>query len=358
MSVDPQNPEPQSKKERLWAQTHPEDRRLPFAKRYPILVGALGGVLLRFGAELGLPGGAMGMAFIFGVPILVGALTVYLAERVRRRSFTYYLSAGGWSVILFVLGTLLVLIEGLICAILILPLFSLFGALGGLLMGLICRYTMRPKNGLLGLTCLPVFLALLESSVSHQHVFDSVSRTVEIHATPEQIWTHLLHAPDIQTDEVPAHWLSRIGVPLVRSGEFDAVGALRRVRMDKNVYFDEQITELQQHKLLAWRYHFYPDSFPPNALDQHVVVGGEYFDLDQTRYRLDADGDVTRLHIDFSYRVSTRFNWYAAPLARWLLGNLTEANLAFYQRRAEASARASGVESAHPAAPSQRSSPE
>ena len=330
---------------------------LPFAKRFPIIAGALIGVLMRFAVELNLPGGAMGMAFVFGAPILVGAFTVYLAERVRPRTIAYYLRAGSCAVALFVFGTLLILIEGLICAILIVPLFAVLGAFGGLLMGLICRYTLRPKKGLFALSCLPVFLALIENSVSLQHVQDHVTRSVDIHATPAQIWSHLLHAPAIGADEVPPNWITRIGVPVVHSGEFDALGATRRVRMDKKVYFDEKITEFNENQVLAWRYQFYPDSFPPNALDEHVVVGGEFFDLGQTRYRLEAQGEITRLHIDFSYRVSTRFNWYAAPLARWLLGDLSEANLMFYQRRAEASARASNAESARPITPSPHSNP-
>lgn len=367
MSTDPENrtppgekvltPEQQALVGRISPKRKPVDNAIPFAKRYPIIAGALAGVLMRFAVELDAANGAMGMAFIFGAPILVGAITIYLAERLQRRTWLYYCHAGMLSVILFVLGTLMVMLEGLICAILIVPLFGSLGAIGGLLMGVICRLTMRPKNGLYALGALPLVLLALEHTMELQHVHDHVTRTVVINATPAQIWPHLLHAPSIQVGEVPPNWLTRIGVPMVRSGEFDAPGATRRVRMDKNVYFDEVITEFKPNRLLAWRYRFYPDSFPPHALDQHVVVGGEFFDLGQTRYRLEAHGQTTRLHIDFSYRVSTRFNWYAAPLARWLLGNLSEANLTFYQRRAEASEHASSAKNAPPATPLLHSSP-
>ena len=30
----------------------------------------------------------------------------------------------------------------------------------------------------------------------------------------------------------------------------------------------------------------WPDSFPPHALDDHVMLGGHYFDVDSTAYRL------------------------------------------------------------------------
>jgi hypothetical protein len=37
-----------------------------------------------------------------------------------------------------------------------------------------------------------------------------------------------------------------------------------------------------------------------------------------------------------SYRVSTRFNWYAGRVAELLVGNFEETALRFYARRAEA----------------------
>ena len=44
----------------------------------------------------------------------------------------------------------------------------------------------------------------------------------------------------------------------------------------------------------------------------------------------------TRLAIRMSYRVSTHFNWYAAPVADWLVGDFAEVILDFYAKRAAA----------------------
>jgi hypothetical protein len=41
------------------------------------------------------------------------------------------------------------------------------------------------------------------------------------------------------------------------------------------------------------------------------------------------------------YRISTHFNWYALPVARWLLGNLADSNLAYYRQRSEQAANGS-----------------
>jgi hypothetical protein len=117
--------------------------------------------------------------------------------------------------------------------------------------------------------------------------------------------------------------------------------------MGKQVYFDEVITERHEPHTLAWQYRFYPDSFPPYALDEHVVVGGHYFDFKDTRYTLTPNGNGTQLHVRMRYRVSTRFNWYAEPLAQWLIGDLARSNLDHYRQLSEA--HAGGHTGAHAA---------
>ena len=94
---------------------------------------------------------------------------------------------------------------------------------------------------------------------------------------------------------------------------------------------------MDEPRHVRWTYRFDPDSFPAYALDEHVVVGGKYFDVKDTAYDLvPIEDSATELRVRMGYRVSTRFNWYADPLARFLMGDLAEANLDFYRRRSEA----------------------
>ena len=105
-----------------------------------------------------------------------------------------------------------------------------------------------------------------------------------------------MNARDIRAEEVEHAWLYRIGVPLPLEGTIvDAPQPTRRVRMAKNVYFDEVITEARENERVRWTYRFYPDSFPPYALDEHVVVGGRYFDVHDTSYTLARRSDATEL---------------------------------------------------------------
>ena len=104
----------------------------------------------------------------------------------------------------------------------------------------------------------------------------------------------------------------------------------------------------QPARRVRWTYRFTAESFPPRAMDDHVRIGGPHFDLLDTVYTLQPEGGGTRLKVSMSYRVSTQFNWYAEPLARWLIGNFEKVALRLYARRAEAGAAQGQPGPAHP----------
>ena len=314
------------------------DPTLPFPRWWPFVAGAAAGVVLRivFSGDPGEPFAAMTSAFILLAPFAVGSVTVYAAERQFRRTWWYYASAGAFANVLFVIGTLLILYEGFICAIVILPLFAILGAAGGLLMGVVCRATNWPTPTVSCIVMLPLLLGGVDTDVSLPNRTTTVERTALVAASPQVVWRELLNTENIRAEEIEHAWLFRIGVPLPLEGRIrDSGEPVRRVRMGKNVYFDEAIEEFRPNEYVRWTYRFYEDSFPPYALDEHVVIGGHYFDVEDTSYALAPRGALTEVTMRVSYRVSTRFNWYANPVARLLLGNLVESNLNYYRNRSE-----------------------
>lgn len=326
----------------------PAGRFLPYSNWWPVITGAAAGVAFRlaFSGKPGDPYAAMMGAFIYVCPVVVGAVTVYVAEMRNRRSWSYYFWAPFLANLLFILGTVLIMIEGWICAIVIAPLFAVFGGAGGLLMGAVCRVTKWPKQTLLSLAIAPFVLGGLEADVPLPVVAGLVERTVLVDAPPARIWGQILNAPDIRPEELDSAWIFRIGVPLPLAGttRTGPEGTVRRVVMGKQIYFDEAITEQRHHRFLRWRYRFHEDSFPAYALDEHVVIGGHYFDLAETAYTLTPVEAGTELKVSLQYRVSTQFNWYADRVAQLLLGNMAERNLEFYRRRSELAASRAEVE--------------
>jgi len=317
-------------------------RILPYRFWWPLLAGVVAGLMLRlaFSNKAGDTYSAMMATFVFFTPAVVGIVTVYFAERLQRRPWFYYFYAPFLANVFLVLGTLAIMIEGLICAILIVPLFATLGGIAGLAMGAVCRLTDWPKATLYSFATLPLLLGGVEQRLPLPNRIETVERTVLVAATPEEIWRHLENTRNIHPDEVREAWMYRIGVPLPEMGVTDhASGApVRHINMGKGIHFDQVAKIWEPNHRVLWTYRFEPDSFPPHALDDHVRIGGEHFDLLDTEYLLTPAGDRTELRIRMSYRVSTRFNWYAQPIADTLIGNFEEVILRFYAQRATDSA--------------------
>jgi hypothetical protein len=280
-------------------------------------------------------------SFIFLSPLVVGAVTVYVAETIKRRGWGYYLWAPFVANVLYVLGTLAIMLEGLICAIVIVPLFAALGSVGGLAMGIVCRMTNWPKQAVYSLAALPLLFGALENHLPLPDRLSAVERTILINANAETIWHEIQNARDIRPGEVERAWAYRIGVPLPLAGVTQQTpdGPVRRITMGKGVYFDQVFAEWQENRYVRWTYRFYEDSFPRGALDDHVMIGGHYFDFSDTSYTLVPRGDTTELRMRMHYRVSTPFNWYADAVAQTLLGNVEEVILDFYRQRSESSHR-------------------
>jgi len=320
----------------------PKTPSIPYAFWWPLLCGAVAGLLIRlvFSGGSGQPYAPMLAAFVYLAPFVVGMVTVYVAERSHRRSWGYYAWASALANALFVVGSLVILIEGIICAILIVPLFAAFGALGGLLMGMICRFTNWPRSTLGCFAALPLLLGALGGDPGTRvHALESVKQQVLVRAAPAEVWRHLMDADGIAPAEVETAWMYRIGVPMPLAGvtEETPEGLVRDVRMGKGIHFSQVSTDWEPGRRVQWQYRFGPDSVPPGALDDHVRIGGHYFDLVGTTYTLIPQGGATVLEIDMQYRVSTDFDWYAKPLARWLIGDFSEVILDFYRQRSERS---------------------
>jgi len=305
----------------------------------PFIGGASVGIAMRL-VYSGQPKNAysaMDSSFVLFVPVLVGAVAVLIAERGKNRSWVYHFWTGAAANALFVLGTLLIMIEGLICAILAVPLFGVLGGIAGVLMGIVCRRTIWAKKTVFCLTALPLVLGGIEQHWPLPQDTSVIERTRIVAAPPELVWQQLMNARDIRAEEIGQAWMYRIGVPLPTAAVTELADgkAVRHITMGKGIHFDQVAATWEPNRRVRWLYRFSPDSFPPQALDEHVRIGGCYFDLIDTEYSLRKVGTGTELRARMTYRVSTGFNWYARPVAALLVGNFEQAALGFYAGRAE-----------------------
>jgi hypothetical protein len=333
----------------------PADTPLP-AGSYNLLVflaGAVYGLAMRLafgmvpfgrfgGSEAAGATGVMLSSFVMLVPFLLGAFAVY-ADRGRagiwRAVFIPWIPIG-----LFVGGTAILLIEGSICIAMATPIFLCMGSIGGLIMWTVLR-AYRPSRGTMGsLLLLPLLAGAWEQGQPLPPRVQVSTASVVIAAPPERIWHLINDAAGIRPDEMAQGLAYRIGVPYPQSAltVVENGQRVRKLRWDHGVHFDEPITAWEEDRYIAWRYSFLPGSIPADALDEHVQIGGRHFDLLDTSYRLTPQAGGTRLDIRVTYRISTRFNWYATTLGRVLVDDAARTILSFYQRRAEAAPTAAG----------------
>jgi hypothetical protein len=222
-------------------------RKLPYHFIWPLLAGVSTGLLFRFifsgtGRE---PFGTMMVSFLFLAPLAVGVVTVYVAERSKRRSFAYYFWTPALANILFVAGALLINLEGAICAILIVPMFTVVGGIGGLVMGAICRWTKWPRQATYTFLLLPMLFGGLEQRLPLPRQVADVRRTVFIDAPASDVWQQIHHADGIRPEEVDSAWMYRIGVPVPHAGITVETpeGRVRKITMGKGIHFDQRITD-------------------------------------------------------------------------------------------------------------------
>ena len=285
--------------------------------------------------------GPMLASFVVLVPVLVGVFTVHAARR-RPPSFLFALFGPWIPVACFAAGSGVALIEGSICIMMALPIFCIAGSAGGILCWIVLKFVDVPQGGVNGLLLLPLLLAWPESQQPLPQAPARSEDAIHIAAPPEVVWELINHATAIAPAEMSDGLAYRIGLPYPVEAVTQATanGRVRKLRWGGGVAFDEPITAWEENRRIAWTYAFGPDSFPPGTLDEHVLIGGRYFDLVDTAYRLVPEAGGTRLEIVVDYRVSTGFNWYALPAGRLLVDDAARTILRFYKRRSEASMHA------------------
>jgi hypothetical protein len=92
-------------------------------------------------------------------------------------------------------------------------------------------------------------------------------------------------------------------------------------------------------------------------MDDHVAIGGRYFDLQDTTFRLERTSGGTRLGIVAHYRLTSSINFYAVPMAALLGRDFIDTILGLYKLRSERTMRSPAAEVRESLAAWRRSGP-
>ncbi|MFM7201664.1 MAG: hypothetical protein ACKO6N_12820 [Myxococcota bacterium] len=323
----------------------PPARRWHYPYFLPVIgVGIVHGLMARlaFGYEpLKDVLGVMTISFIYLVPFTIGLITVYLGEQEQRLGWATRLTLPLLPAFLALVAALALAWEGIICIILWLPLYLLMAALGGLVAGILRSLIDHHRNRNLtfaSLMVLPFLSAPLEKQLELPQDQRIVQTYIDIQAAPEVVWQNIIRVPRFKPEEQRTSLSHLIGFPkpLEATLSHEGIGGIRHATFEGNVLFIETITAWEPLERLTFAIKADAESIPPTTLDQHVTVGGPYFDVLEGEYRLEKrDPETVRLHLHSIHRVSTQFNLYSSLWTDFIMRDVQNHILDIIKHRCE-----------------------
>jgi len=244
-------------------------------------------------------------------------------------------------------------LEGLICIIFAIPITLFFGSFGGIAAGLWSRHLRRTgqRSISLCLAVLPILIAAVEMGSKSPMQIRTVQTSILIHAPALTVWHNVERVPAIQPSELQTTWVQRIGFPrpIEATLDHEGIGGVRHASFAGGLLFIETVTDWEPNERLAFTIKANTDQIPPTTLDQHVTIGGRYFDVLRGEYRVEglADGDIL-LHLSSQERLSTDLNPYVGLWSDAVMRNIQKNILQVVKHRCEAQTLADGI----PAPPS------
>ena len=263
--------------------------------------------------------GVYGSGLFVVSPLIIGAVTAYIGNRRSdiggRATWALVKSAA----VLAGLALLALALEGLICILVIAPLWLLISAIGGLIGRAIARATHRPpRSTSAALVVIPLVYAL-EAIFPASVTFEN-QVSIDIKAPPAAVWRSITAMGHI---EEPPGLLFRLGLAHPLSGRLvgEGVGAERHGEFSTGIAV-ERITEwIPNHRLAFVVLNDVPtvrELSPYHHVHAPHVVG--YFATTLASFELEDRGaHMTRLTLRSTHVLRLEPTLYWLPLANWVV---------------------------------------
>ncbi len=281
------------------------------------------------------------LAFLYTMPLSLGALVCFLGYKFDRPGPFWAFAAPPIAMGLMLVGSLLVQMEAAICLVVAAPIVLPFALLGGWIMSLILRRPERDgKLQVSAFVLLPFALSPIEQRWDVPHETRTMENVIEIAAAPEEIWPRIAEVPAIGREEIPGQWIYLLGFPRPVAATLDreGVGGKRHATFEGGVSFYEVVTEWDPARRISFTIKADPAFIPHTAFDEHIIVGGRFYDVLDGSYEIEPlGGGRCRLHLTSTHRLSTRFNAYAGWWSEWVMDQIQGSILEVIRARCEES---------------------
>ena len=296
------------------------------------------------------PGGAWfgSLWFLALLPGVLCALICYIGDPDQDRPSQFYWQVPLILVGVVVAGSLLVLHEGVICAIMLSPIWLGSGWAGAFLLRS-QRARGRRRTTLQSSFLVIPLMAAVVAQIPAPHEPVLLTRSILVRAAPGDIWPYAVSNAAIGPRE--GRWTithNIIGLPRPRATVIDraGVGAVRTAYWGDHINFQERITDWAPGRKLGWTFSFNNSSMQ-DYTDKHISPDGAFLKIDSGDYTIRRiSPQLTQLTLNTRYIAMTHVNPYARLWGEFLLGDTEDNILAIIKARAEAAhgrAAASGV---------------
>lgn len=282
----------------------------------------------------------MSITFLLLLPFAVGALTIALSkiEEIKSKPYSFFMP---WLPIFgFFILTLLLSIEGWACWIMILPVFLLAASIGGFV-ARFYRLRSNNQNGKIYVSLIalaPLLISPIEQTLETNASTFKAYTFIDIRADSNSIWSNVTSVSEIPDKQNKGYLTSFLGFPRPIKAEldFEGVGASREAIFSKGLIFHEKVREYEHQKKMVFSIKAYPHEIPSTTMDEHIVIGGEFFDVLDGTYELEKKGDeFYRLHLYSHFIMNTSFNFYAGYWGKLIMKDIQNNILQVIKRRAE-----------------------
>ena len=281
--------------------------------------------------------GLMTISFMFIVPFVIGLIVAYHHDTITSSRKILLLTMPLYAVVGLIAISVFFGKEGIICAFMALPIFAFMALLGGYL-GVRIFYRQKDKMIISLLVLIPFLIAPIENYFGLSEKIFTEHTTITINAQEDKVWQNITRVKAITDNENHNSLFQFMGFPRPIEAELDtiAVGGIRKAIFDRGLFFTETVTEVIPNRVLAFDIEADPHSIPPKALDEHVMVGGKYFDVLEGRYEIEKiSNDQIKLHLTSQFRLSTSFNFYSGLWSKLIMRDIQKNILEIIKERSE-----------------------
>jgi hypothetical protein len=280
--------------------------------------------------------------FLALLPATLCALICYIGDPDQTRSDTFYWLIPVVLVAIVTFGSALVLHEGVICLIMLSPIWLACGWGGAFALRAQRKRRLNRNTLHSSFIIIPLLAGVVEAQVPvpHEQVF--LTRSIVVNASPAEIWPYAVSNRSISPQE--GRWTithDLIGLPRPRATVMNGsgVGAVRNAFWGDHITFDEVITDWAPGRKLGWKFNF-SNSSMQDYTDKHISPDGEFLKIDTGDYTIrPISADRTELTLNTRYIAMTHVNLYAKLWGELVLGDTQDNILTIIKNRAEAAHR-------------------